>query len=163
MAKNTFMKVILGLGIVVVIGLFAGFGGDYIGNYFQDKCNEESNTQGSCQGIQGLGCETFTTRDTCPSAEGGCYWQEPYNQQCFDNKQMYFSIFAAIVGIITLGIGLVIKENNSVGGGLIGGGIVSLITSLFVYWSNINGLLRVVLMGVLVIVLIIIGFKKFSD
>lgn len=163
MAKNAFVKVMVGLGIVIILGLFAGFGGDYVGKYFEEKCNADSNIVGSCSGIPGLGCETFITEESCRlNGEGGCYWQQPYDQTCQDNKQMYFSIFAGVVGIITL-ISAYLIKHPIVGGGFYGGSVVSMIIALVVSWQNFNDLLRIGIIVVFGSILIFIAYKKFND
>ena len=56
-----------------------------------------------------------------------------------------------------------IKRNNAASGGLIGGGIISLIIAVLSYWSNINELARVFLIGILAVALIILALKKLKD
>ncbi len=71
-------------------------------------------------------------------------------------------IIASISGIISIVIGVVIAV-ESVGAGLIGGGVLSLLYGIVRYWEFAPNVLRVVILGLALCILIWLGFKKFKD
>ena len=85
---------------------------------------------------------------------GGDKYREDYNINLF--------IVASISGIIGIVIGAFIKVEG-VGAGLIGGGILSVLYGVIRYWEYAENIIRVIILGVVLGVLIWIGFKKFGN
>lgn len=70
-------------------------------------------------------------------------------------------IVAGISGIVGIIIGVLITV-ESVGAGLIGGGILSLLYGIIVYWNFAENLLRVLILGIALGVLVWLGYNKFG-
>lgn len=165
MAENRAKKIAMAIGIFVVLMLFSGFGGSYIQDYFEDNC-QEGNQTGFCESNypEANQCELYNTQETCESRlSDGCFWNIYHDQECYDRGSLAFTIFTTIVGIIALAIGFFIKNNGTISGGLIGGGIGSLVMAIISYWSNINELIRVLLIGIVLTILLLIAWKKLRD
>jgi len=163
------IKIAMGIGIVIVVALFAGFGADYIGNSFRDNCREPSD--GYCYStsvskpIIENQCYDITTQEEC-NANNECEWDSyySYSDECRQSYHNTFSIFSLIIGIIALIAGFIVSKNNeALSGGLVGGGIISLIIAVIGYWSYITELLRVILIGIIAVILIVIAAKKLKD
>lgn len=93
-----------------------------------------------------------------------CSQENPLDfTKCDKQFDTAFTVFAIIIGLIALTVGLKIKHNNTLSGGLVGGGIVSLIMAVINYWSNLNAVVRVGAIGVLALMLIFIAYKKLRD
>ena len=76
------------------------------------------------------------------------------------NRNVFF--ITVIAGIIFLIIGGVFIEVSSVGSGLMGGAIISMIYGTLRYWGDMSDWLRFILLGVVLAILIWMGYKKLS-
>lgn len=83
---------------------------------------------------------------------------DKYNEQ----YAMYLFIIAGISGIMGIILGFFIRI-ESVGIGLIGGGILSILYGIIRYWDYAENALRVIVLGLALGVLVWIGFKKFGN
>jgi len=68
-----------------------------------------------------------------------------------------------ILGIISLGVDYVVGTSSAVSLGLSLGGILSLVIASIRYWSDMQDILRVVILGIALATLIWFGVKKFKD
>ena len=80
--------------------------------------------------------------------------REIYNRNVF--------IVATIIGIIALIVGIVLKI-TSVSSGLMGGSILLIIYGIIRYWSGLQNYGRFTVMGIALIVLIWLGYKKLKQ
>jgi len=85
---------------------------------------------------------------------GGEENPEAYNRNLF--------IIASISGLIAIVVGGYFVNNESVGSGLIGGGVITILYGLIRYWEYAENILRVVILALILGVLIWVGIKKFS-
>jgi hypothetical protein len=176
--------IVMAIGIAILIGLFSGFGGDYVGEKYNDKCVQSNSSIKHCQGngpqaanpisVQkdnsgeirmksNEECGIITDMEACNSG-GVCYWiEEPYVEQCRQQYRNTFTIFALIIGVITLITGFILKSNEAAGSGLVGGGILSWIIAIIAYWSELNKLSRVTLIGIVTMILVVIALKKLNN
>lgn len=74
-----------------------------------------------------------------------------------------FSISAAILGLLAIAIGVFIKKNQAISGGLIAGGITGLIMAITRYWNYLNGWGRVITTGIVLAGLITLSYYKLKD
>lgn len=65
-----------------------------------------------------------------------------------------------IIGVLTILIGLFLKDVAAVYLGLMIGGIVIVLEGIIRYWANMNEYLRFTILGLLLILLIYISYKK---
>ena len=75
---------------------------------------------------------------------------------------MYFFIVAGISGILAIVIGAYI-EVESVGSGLIGGGILLLVYGSIRYWWYASNGIKVLILGIALGILVVVGVKKFRN
>ncbi len=75
------------------------------------------------------------------------------------------NVFLVLVGlgIISIVIGLLLAANVVISTGLSYGGILSFIIGTIRYWSAMDDYLRVIVLGLVLAILIWLGWKKFKD
>jgi hypothetical protein len=107
--------------------------------------------------------------------EAGGEWVNSYcdlsqfNNECYEeyenarekNDQYSFVIFF-IVAIITIIVSLLFIKIGSVASGFLGGGILLLIYSLIRFWENFPDIVRTLILGIALIILVYIAYKKFN-
>jgi hypothetical protein len=71
-------------------------------------------------------------------------------------------IILIILGLLSLGLGFALSTNEVISIGLSYGGILSFIIASIQYWSAMDDYLRVIILGLALIVLIYLGYKKFK-
>lgn len=86
---------------------------------------------------------------------------EKYNTDNNIYKKNVFMI-AVVLGLIAL-IGGIFVSYRSVSGGLMGGGILTLIVGILQYWSELGDTLRFITLGIVLAILIYVGVKKLRD
>jgi hypothetical protein len=166
-------QTILAVAIAIVLALFVGFGINtfYRGVDYDDFCDrpvpgEQLETQEECEAQGG---KWIPHVGKCPEGqecrEGWCEpdfacrqeWEEArgaYNKNVF--------IIATIAGLIAVFLGGVVLKLESVSSGIMGGGVLSVIYGIIRYWSDAPDILRFIILGVILAVLIWIGYKKLS-
>ena len=77
------------------------------------------------------------------------------------NRNVFF--IATIAGILAVIIGGLLLSKESVGSGLMAGGVLSVIYGTMRYWEALGNIIRFVLLGVVLAVLIWIAYKKVKD
>ncbi|MEK6835771.1 MAG: hypothetical protein AABX55_01995 [Nanoarchaeota archaeon] len=111
--------------------------------------------------------------------------QEPNKTECFREQQLFYDnqsleaqkcynefrpvenlykrnvfIILAIIGVLTIVLGLFLKQVPAVYLGLMLGGLINIIEGVVRYWANMNEYLRFVILGILLAILIWISYKK---
>lgn len=174
-------SIALAVGIVIVLNLFVNFGirTFYPPLKYEQFCEETKaakayNDQVSCEGVGGFWYEPGA------NPHGGPYparpvigekyepqgWCDP-NYQCNKDFQTSREIYnrnvfivLVIAGVIALGVGLFIKAATAVSTGFIFGGVISLIVGTIRYWSDMQEYLRFIILGIALVILVWIGYKK---
>lgn len=72
-------------------------------------------------------------------------------------------VILIILGVITLGIGYSVGTSAAVSQGLSLGGVLALIIASIRYWSDMDDLVRVIILAIALVTLIWFGIKKFKD
>lgn len=72
-------------------------------------------------------------------------------------------VILIVLGVISLGVGYAVGASSAVSLGLSLGGILSLIIASIRYWSDMDDIIRVIILGLALIALIWFGIKKFKD
>src|SRR3989344_9128760 len=70
-------------------------------------------------------------------------------------------IIASISGVVSITVGMILK-NETVGTGLVAGGILSILYGIVRHWEYSDNLLKVIVIGGCLAVLIWLGFKYFG-
>ena len=117
-----------------------------------------------------FGCEVLQepNRTNCFIEQQKIYDnQSRINQKCYeefkpieDKYKRNIFIILSIIGVLTVIIGLFLKEVPAVYLGLMFGGLINIIQGIIRYWSSMNEYLRFVILGILLIILIWISYKK---
>lgn len=97
--------------------------------------------------------------------EGWCnidfYCSQEYNEARQENQKYSFILFL-IIAIITIVVSLVYIKTGTVAIGFLGGGMLLLIYSIMSYWQNFPDIIRTILLGVALVILVFIAYKRFS-
>lgn len=110
-------------------------------------------------------------RTACIKQEQEYYQnQSIISQKCYDEfkpienlyKRNVF-IILSILGVLTILIGLAIKNVHALSFGLMLGGLINIIQGIIRHWSEMNEYLRFIILGILLIVLIWVSYKKLKD
>jgi len=172
-----FKRVGMFIGIAVVLGIFTGFLSFQIGDGVEQACLKETTQDYICctdiprQGEPEFKFYQKVPADKCTGVNQviveNSFCEEAkvraFSQECENKQQTYAALVALIVGVIAIFIGMMITQVGVVSGGLIGGGIISLIISLVIFWSRLEGWIRVVIAFVILITLIVLAWFKLKD
>ncbi|HJN62965.1 MAG TPA: hypothetical protein QGH03_01905 [Candidatus Paceibacterota bacterium] len=178
------LKWILVLGIIVVLNLFFSFAIKlvYDSPEYTDFCTEEQvrvqpDTEEGCIDEGGQwsekdpylmrGPELMTGGPELTEGEATGYCDTDFTcRQEFDDKRSVYNknvfVVLVILGVASLVAGIFISA-TSVSIGLSLGGVLSLIIGSIRYWSDMDDILRVIMLGVALLALIWVGIKKLKD
>lgn len=92
-------------------------------------------------------------------AQAGC--REEYNEARNNYNRNVF-IVTVVIGLIALLTGGILLKAESVGIGLMGGSILTMLYGILRYWGEAPDILRFSLLGVVLAVLIWLGYKKLT-
>lgn len=174
--RSAVVKWSLILGIAIVTNLFITYAVRviYHEKEYTDFCPEKQVV------------EPITTKETCLAVGG--QWMEPsitepvpegvlkpmaYCNENFTCQKEYeewmslynrnFFIVFVISGLLLLGASVFISGAEAVSLGLSFAGVLALVIGSVRYWSDMNDLLRVVILGIALATLIFLAWKKFKD
>jgi len=171
MAKqSTLKKYILILSIAIVLALFIGFGisSVYDEPKYQDFCEEkfiEIETQEECEDIGGQWNAQGPRPVAEPVRKGFCDTHFTCRQEYDDNRNIYnrnVFFIALVFGTIALIVGGLVLTIESVSAGIMAGGVLIIFYGTVRYWSELHDIIRVLFLGVLLAILIWVGYKKFK-
>ncbi|MBW2975703.1 hypothetical protein KY366_08345 [Candidatus Woesearchaeota archaeon] len=177
-------RTILGISIAIVLVLFIGYGIStfYKSPQYEDFCQErfpepariEKGDVGKCEAVlkandafesscyrqDGIvryeadedGCQVANVCDMCSKKYRES--MEVYNRNVF--------IIAVIAGLIAVILGGVVLQLESVSAGIMGGGVLSIIYGTLRYWGDMADFGRFVILGAVLTILILLGYKKFK-
>ena len=190
MARANVKKWALAIAIAIVLNLFINYGiaTFYKQPKYEDLCNNTPYNYPSKPmerpvpyDISQQKCQDFYAPDTiqsnCSSQHGyinyrynstGCAY-DFYCDTCsykFEtemekyNSNVFFVLI--VIGVISV-IGGILIGVESVGSGLLLGGILSIIIGGIRNWSNLTNVIKFILLGAILILLIWIGYKKVKE
>jgi len=162
---------IIGIGIAIVFVFFIGYGIEtfYPSPDYSDFCDENKSMS------------IYDNASAC-AANGG-RWSDNARVRCIDEencvrrwcdtdylcRQDYENvreeytkivfIAALVLGLIVFVVGSVFLKNETVGPGLMGGGILTIVYGTIRYWGNMQDVGRFIMLGVALFVLIMIGYR----
>ena len=158
---------LLAIAIAIVLVSFVAVGIETFYKEPENPCNRIYETQpkafvSDCNVLQD------PERTTCFREQ-----QEFYNnqtvesQKCWDkfqpienNYKRNVFVILLIVGVFTIIVGLFLKDVFAVYLGLMLGGLVTILMGIIRYWANMNEYLRFIILGILLVLLIWISYKK---
>ena len=180
-------KIGLALSIIIVLNLFFNYGiySFYPTPKYEDFCSEELSrtiydTRGSCEGVGGTWIERYTDiyggevrQVPAKPVPAGEYEFKPYcdpyttcSKNFRDVETIYNrNVFIALVilGGLAVLAGFFTSAVSAVSNGLLYGGLISFFIGSVRYWSDMNEYLRFIILGIVLIGLIAVGYKKLSD
>lgn len=175
-------EIILALAIVVVLNLFFNYGvfTFYKEPKFENFCLNELTQKvytekSSCEAVGGQWFESNQTNyegrpiPVKPAPQTGetswCDSTAKCRESYESARDVYNrNVFIALVilGLISLGLGFLVISAAPVANGFLGGGLLSLIVGTIRYWSDMNEYLRFIVLGIALVMLIWLGYKKFN-
>ncbi|MBU90644.1 hypothetical protein CMO94_03800 [Candidatus Woesearchaeota archaeon] len=181
---SKFKHVLLAIAIAIVFAFFIGFGiaAFYEAPEHEDFCEETFYEKPYPRPIMGEAADcTYKEpneelKKECKDKgdisanydEDGCvesYYCETCRKKFEDVRENYnrnVFIIATIFGIIALIVGIVLKI-TSVSSGLMGGGVLLIIYGIIRYWSGLENYGRFTVMGIALVILIWLGYKKLKQ
>ena len=175
-------EIILALAIVVVLNLFFNNGiyTFYKPPVYDKFCPVELNQkayndQTSCEAVGGKWFENNQSPQYYPRQSPVPAQPEIKDQKgwcdatakCRENFDTINNIYSRnifvvllVLGLVSLGLGLLAINVSTVANGFLGGGLLSLIIGTIRYWSNMDDYLRFITLGLALAVLIWLGYKK---
>lgn len=176
--KSSIIKWALIVGIMIVVNLFVTYLVDviYHAPEYTDFCPERQvnraiETESECLEVGGqwnenIEAKSMTPQITVPVPAGYCDTDYTCRQQYEETMKVYnrnvFVVFI-IAGILLLIGSIYIKGAEAISLGLAFGGVLALIIGSVRYWSDMNDILRVILLGIALVGLIYVAWKKFKD
>jgi len=166
--KSKPKAVILAISIAIVLALFIGITIEtfYPTPDYEDFCDEkayqirENQTRENCENRGGKWNPTLA-----PEGEGYCDYdyfcrEELENERENHGKTVF--IISEIIGFIALLVGWLALKKEAVSTGIMGGGAMMVIYGIMRYWSYAQDYLRLIILGIILAILIIIGYKKLN-
>jgi hypothetical protein len=169
-------QTILAVAIAIVLALFVGFAihawspGPKYDVYCRPALNKPFYAKADCEAAGGVWTDYgAAAAPKCPPNEpcatGYCDVYTRCSKQFNDANSVYTRtvfIIATIAGIIAVFVGGVVLKLESVSSGIMGGGVLTMIYGIIRYWMDASNLLRVVILGIILVVLIWMGYKKLN-
>ena len=118
----------------------------------------------------------YSDKDECEAAggrfeehgrisEGWCnldyYCSQEYNKARETDQKYSFFIFLSIA-IITIVVSLIYIKTGTIAVGFLSGGLLLLLYSIMSYWQNFPDIIRTVLLGIALVILVYVAYKKFN-
>jgi len=169
MSKTSNIKeTILGISIALILALFVGYGIQtfYDSPKYEDFCNlttRDITTENDCLIQGGQWVATPIKEGAELKKEGFCDVQYSCRNDFDEASQKYNKvvfIIAIILGLSAVILGGVILKLPSVSAGIMGGGALTIIYGTLRYWGNLADVGRFFVLGIVLAVLIWIGYKK---
>jgi small-conductance mechanosensitive channel len=178
--KSSIIKWALIIGIAIVVNLFLVYLVDAIYNepLYTDFCPERQvnraiESEAACLEVGGQWNEnvvkekvSIPEQQYMPVPPGYCNENYTCGKQYEDVLKVYnrnvFVVFI-VAGILLLIGSAYLGGTETVALGLAFGGVIALIIGSARYWSDMNDILRVVILGVALVCLIYVAWKKFQD
>lgn len=177
--KSSIIKWALIVGIAIVVNLFIFYLVDaiYKEPLYTDFCPERQvnrliESETACLEVGGQWNENIDVKmpraleQSTPVPAGYCNVDYICGKQFEDVMKVYnrnvFVVFM-IAGILLLVGSVYLGGTEAVALGLAFGGVIALIIGSVRYWSDMNDILRVIILGAALVCLIYVAWKKFQD
>jgi hypothetical protein len=169
--RSNIIKWGLILGIAIIVNLFLVYAVRvlYEEPQFTDFCpekqvNEAITTAENCVAVGGQWNANVPSDKTVPAGycDENFTCQKGYEVVNKVHTRNVFIIFV-IAGIVLLIASVFVRGSEAVSLGLSFGGVLALIVGSLSYWSDMNDVLRVVILGLALATLLTIAWKQFRD
>lgn len=181
---NTIKKIALAIGIIIVLNLFFNFGIQtfYQSPKFENFCLQEIGEvrygdRMACESADGRWIESgiYPYGDFRPvpapleletEREGYCDVFYNCRNEFQDERKIYdrnVFIILMLAGAAAFVVGLLVNAVVAVSSGFVFGGVLSFLIGTIRYWSDMHDYLRFVILGLILLTLIWIGYKKLRE
>ena len=153
---SNFKQKILAVGIAIIFSLFIGYGINtfYPSPEYSDFCDPFERPLKLDPSTEDTAAQELNIQkqEECRNAYDAV--REPYERNVF---------FATLIlGTIAIILGGVVLSLDSVSSGLMGGGVLTVIYGTLRYWGQLSDIFRFLILGLVLALLIWIGYKKFQ-
>ncbi|MBI4120500.1 MAG: hypothetical protein HY454_03470 [Parcubacteria group bacterium] len=180
-------EIILALAIVVVLNLFFNYGvfTFYKPPQYEVFCPVELTQkqypdEASCKAVGGQWFESggdvkYYRGEVAPvpaapdGSDSQKGWCDPATK-CRENHEAARNVYnrnvfvvLVVAGLAALALGFLVFNVPAVSHGFLGGGLVSLIIGTIRYWSDMDDYLRFVILGIALVVLVWLGYRKLAS
>src|SRR3989344_784097 len=167
-------RTILGISIAIILALFIGYGINtfYKPPKYEDFCKEQIRKQiiTSEEGCIAVGGQWSVYPEKIISEnktviQGFCDPNYTCNKEYTSVREIYnrnVFIISVIAGLICVIVGGIVLKLESVSSGIMGGGVLSIIYGTVRYWGELADAGRFTILGIVLAVLIWIGYRKFK-
>lgn len=172
-------KNLLSVAIAIILVLFIAYGINtfYKSPKYDDFCSEEISmkqaySEEECLELGGKWEQSITRPIEKPiesgeaTAEGFCDVQYTCREEYDDAREIYnrdVFFISLVAGLIALIMGGIVLKLESVSIGIMGGGILTIIYGTIRYWGDMSDVYRFIILGVVLGVLIWMGYKKLKS
>jgi len=167
-------RTILGISIALILALFIGYGINtfYKPPKYEDFCEEKMTrkiieTEEECLAVGGQWNvqPVRVLEEDKTVIEGFCNADFTCSKEYQDVREIYnrnVFIISVIAGLISVILGGIILKLESVSTGVMGGGVLSILYGTIRYWGDLADVGRFTILGIVLGVLIWIGYRKFK-
>ncbi|MCG2718809.1 MAG: hypothetical protein L6408_08260 [Nanoarchaeota archaeon] len=170
-------KTILSVSIAIILLLFVIYGIStfYVAPKYEDFCDysepvHQVETEEECEASEGKWTDYSNERPVPRKvdseddiSEGWCnfnyYCNKDYDAVREHHNRNVF-IIAVIIGLVAVLAGGIILKLESVSTGIMGGGALTIIYGILRYWGDAEDWFRFIILGIVLVILIWIGYKK---
>ena len=164
--------IILSVAIALISVFFFAYAiqSFYSSPEYEDYCDEDSyklriNSSAECEAIGGKWTDyEFVSLDLDNGKSGHCDRDFTCRGEYEDVRDVYernvfFANLIIGISIFVIGFFLVIE---AVSGGLMGGGVIMTVYGTIRYWGNLSDIWRTLILGISLVILIWLGYKKLN-
>jgi len=167
-------KILMTVAIALVLVFFVAYATEsiYPSPEYDKYCPIQKSpvmyeTQETCEAVGGSWSqyEEIVEPKAVPVKRGYCDAYYTCNKEYNDDREVYernVFFINLIAGLIVIGISFLISV-EVVSNGFIGAGVILLVYGTIRNWSNLSAIWRTLMLGVALVVLIWIGYRKLRD
>lgn len=166
-------RAILGISIAIILALFIGYGINtfYKPPKYENFCDEQIRTiissEEECLAVGGQWnvAPERIIEENKTVIKGFCNPNYTCEKEYTGKREIYnrnVFIIAVISGLISVIVGGIILKLESVSSGIMGGGVLSIIYGTIRYWGDLADVGRFFILGLVLVALIWIGYRKFK-
>ena len=166
--KSSVKQVILAISIALVFVFFVAYAIQtlYASPEYDRYCNTTAPvdyaSQISCEAAGGKWNPYIGEKPIGENRTGYCYSDFKCNEDYNSDREVYErNVFGAnvVIGLVVL-VASFLLALEAVSNGFMAGGALLIVYGSIRYWGNLSNIFRTVLLGIALVVLIIVGYKK---
>jgi len=159
-------RTVITLAIALILALFVGYGIEVFHDSpdIDDFCNPNTyliKNETACLEIGGEWQE-YPPKEAPLNEEGFC----DQGRRCYDQYELIRSrhdkivfIVSLIIGMLLVILGIILKKETA-STGILSGGVLLILYGAIRYWTHADKILKFILLGIALVILIWISYKK---